>query len=98
VEAPEGATSDTVAVEIRGESLGELFDRWLVYYDDVRRPLTTDMIGQLCVVGLVDGRILVKKVRRGQLDGRFNLLSNTEPPIYDAEVEWAAKVRQMSPR
>jgi transcriptional regulator with XRE-family HTH domain len=98
VDAPEGATEDTVAVEIRGESLGELFDRWLIFYDDVRRPLTADLIGHLCVVGLPDGRILVKKVRRGQLEGRFTLLSNTEPPIYDVQIDWAAKVRQMSPR
>ncbi len=65
VPAPEGATDDTVAVEIRGESLGELFDRWLVFYDDVKRPLSSDMMGKLCVVGLADGRILVKKVARG---------------------------------
>src|SRR5690606_17895576 len=34
VEAPPGATSDTRAAEIRGESLGPLFEHWLVFYDD----------------------------------------------------------------
>jgi transcriptional regulator with XRE-family HTH domain len=99
VEAPEGATEHTVAVEIRGESLGTLFDQWLVFYDDVRDPPTRDLIGKLCVVGLADGRVLVKKLTRGQLDEKhFNLLSNTEPPIYDAVVAWAARVKQMTPR
>jgi hypothetical protein len=34
--APEGATDDTVALEVRGESLGSFFDDWLVYYDEAR--------------------------------------------------------------
>src|SRR5690606_7614356 len=49
VRAPEGATQSTVAVEVRGESLGPLFDRWLVFYDEVRSPVTPDLIGRLCV-------------------------------------------------
>lgn len=96
--APDGATENTVAAVIRGTSLGELLDQWLVFYDQVHTPPTPDMIGQICVVGLADGRILIKKLMPGQLAGRYTLLANTEPPIYDAAVEWAAKVRQMSPR
>lgn len=98
VEAPDGSTEKTVAVEIRGTSLGELFDQWLVFYDDVHDPPTPSLIGQLCIVGLPDGRVLVKKLQRGQLEGRFNLLSNTEPPIYDVKIVWAAKVKAMTPR
>ncbi|WP_420133976.1 S24 family peptidase [Rhodopseudomonas sp.] len=96
--APEGASEATVAVEIRGESLGTFFDRWLVFYDDVRRPVTTDMIGKLCVVGLQDGRILIKKIQRSRTRGLFHLLSQTEAPILDASLEWAAKVKSMVPR
>ncbi|MER9355518.1 XRE family transcriptional regulator [Mesorhizobium sp. M0514] len=98
VPAPEGATQDTVAMEIRGESLGALFEHWLVYYDEIRSPVTTDMIGRLCVVGLIDDRVLVKKLQRAKSPGLFHLLSNTEAPILDAEVLWAAKVKSMVPR
>lgn len=98
VEAPPGATDRTVAVEIRGESLGAMFDRWLVYYDDVRRPITPDLIGRLCVVGLEDGRVLIKKPMRSRARGLFHLLSQTEEPILDAAVEWAARVTAMVPR
>jgi transcriptional regulator with XRE-family HTH domain len=94
---PEGATPETVAVEIRGNSLGELFDRWLIFYDEVRRPVSSDLLGRLCVVGLPDERVLVKKIRRGQ-NGLFDLHSNTEEPIRNVAVEWAARVRQMVPR
>lgn len=98
VPAPPGATDKTVSVEIRGTSLGELFDTWLVYYDDLRDPPGGNQIGRLCVCGLADGRILVKKLKRGQIAGHFTLVSNTEPPIYDVLVDWAAIVTNMTPR
>jgi len=96
VEAPIAANESTVAVEIRGNSLGSFFNRWLVFYDDVRRPVTADLIGELCVVGLQDGRILIKLLQRGKTEGLHNLLSQTEPPIRDVAIEWAAKVLSMT--
>lgn len=98
VHAPIGATQDTVAMEIRGESLGALFDHWLVYYDEVRAPVTNDMIGRLCVVGLPDDRILVKQIKRSKTAGLFHLISNTEGPILDVEILWAARVKSKVPR
>lgn|GEM_PF-531289 len=98
VDAPDGATEQTVAVEIRGKSFGPLLDSWLVYYDDVRSPVTEDLFNQVCVVGLNDDRILIKKIRR-ERDGSYTLLSNSnEPPIKNAEIEWAALVTDMKPR
>src|SRR5579885_3601039 len=94
VPAPDGVTLDTVAVEIRGNSLGEMFDRWLVFYDSVRRPVTPDLIGRLCVVGLADDRVLIKKIRRGH-NGLYDLHSNMEDPIKGVMVEWAARVKLM---
>lgn len=87
-----------VAVQIRGTSLGRLFDRWYAIYDDVRHPLTEDLIGQLCVVGLDDERVLIKKIER---DGKkFDLVSNTddEPRIKNVTIEWAAKVTNIRAR
>jgi transcriptional regulator with XRE-family HTH domain len=98
VPAPEGATEDTVAMEIRGESLGALFEHWLVYYDEVRTPVTPDLIGRLCVVGLLDDRVLVKQIKKSKTDGLYHLLSNTEGPLFDMEVLWAARVKSMVPR
>ncbi len=98
VPAPEGSTESTVAVEIRGESLGSLFDRWLVFYDEIRRPITPDLIGRLCIVGLEDGRVLIKKVQRSRAKGHFHLISQTEDPILDVAIEWAARVKSMSPQ
>lgn len=99
IQAPAGSTDETVAVEIRGDSLGSFFDRWLVFYDDVRRPITADLVGKLCIVGLADGRVMIKKVQRSKARGLFHLISQTaDAPILDVAIEWAARVRNMAPR
>lgn len=92
-------TKDTVAVQIQGDSLGSFFDTWLIYYDEVRSPITPDLIGKLCVVGLLDDRVVVKTIKRSKTPGLFNLLSNTgQDDILDVEIVWAAKVKNMAPR
>lgn len=98
VKAPNDANPETVAVQIKGDSLGPLFDTWLVYYDDVRSEVTSDMIGVPCVVGLPDDRVLIKSIRRAKSPGFYHLESNTEPTILDVEIVWAAKVKSMGPR
>jgi transcriptional regulator with XRE-family HTH domain len=98
VSAPDGASDRTVAVQVRGHSLGELFDNWLVFYDDVRDPPGDDLIGHMCVCGLADGRVLIKALKRSQIAGLWTLHSNLEPPIYDVALDWAARVNAMRPR
>ena len=95
--APDGATADTVAAEVRGDSLGSIFAGWRVYFDDRREPVTDDLIGRLCIVGLTDGRILVKVVSRGREAGRFELHGQFGEPILDAELAWAARVTAVMP-
>ena len=88
----------TVAVQIRGHSLGALFDNWLVFYDDIRNPPDDSLVGRMCVCGVSDGRVLIKALKHSQNAGLWHLLSNTEPPIYDVGLDWAAPVREMRPR
>lgn len=80
------------AVQIMGTSLGRFFDRWYAVYTDVRAPITDDLVGKLCVVGLEDDRILIKKVIRN--GNRFDLISNSEEeePIRAVKIKWAALV------
>jgi hypothetical protein len=95
---PEGSTPSTVAVEIRGESLGTVFNRWIVFYDNIHRPVAPELIGELCVLGLTDGRILIKQLQRGKSKGLFTLISSNDKPIQDVEVEWAARVDSIARR
>lgn len=92
---------NAAAVEIKGSSLGQFFNGWYAIYDDVRHPFTTDMVGEPCVVGLDDGRILIKKVKQGrggQLDLYSNVDDEKEPPIRDVRIEWAALVTDFRKR
>lgn len=98
VEPPFNATPNTVALGIRGTSLGPAFDEGIVFYDDVRSPVTEDLHGRLCVVGLGDGRVLVK-ILRSAGDGTYHLFSNTvEEPLLNEIVAWAARVKDVRPR
>lgn len=92
------ATPSTVAVEIRGTSLGSIFDGWLAYYDDLRTPPTMDLVGWVCVVGLDDGRVLIKKIARARGHHHFDLWSNAEEPMFEVLIKWAARVITMRPR
>jgi transcriptional regulator with XRE-family HTH domain len=99
VAAPDNAGDKTIALQIRGKSWGPAMDTWLVFYDDVRSPVTPDLLGPPCVVGLADDRILLKVIKSNGRGG-FDLHSNssTEDVIKDANIEWAAKVTSMRPR
>ena len=97
VAAPEGATQETVAVEIRGGSLGETWDGWLVFYDRNKLPISDDMLGRLCVIGLADGRVVVKVPKKGQIDGLYNLHSEFSPPLYDQSVIWVSRITHLTP-
>jgi len=81
----------------RVHSAGGDFEE-LDLYDELRRPVTADLIGKECVVGLPDGRILVKKIHRSKSRGLFHLYGNFGDPILDTPIDWAARIRSMAPR
>lgn len=99
VEAPEMSTPQTVALEVRGESMGgRIEDGDTVFYDDRREPVTTDLLGKICVISRRDGSIAVKKLMAGSRPGHFHLLSYNAQPEFDVEVVWAAKVKSIRPK
>jgi transcriptional regulator with XRE-family HTH domain len=99
VEAPVDAPDQTAAVEIKGKSFGPLLNNWVVFYKDVRSPVTPDLIGHVCVVGLADDRVLIKEIRRNSRGG-YRLMSNspTDEPLEDVKIDWAAKVIAIRPK
>lgn len=90
---PERVSPETVAVIVQGDSMaGLLGDGSVLYYETRREPPTDDLIGRLCIVGLADGRVLVKILQWGSAPGRYNLASTAMNTITDQIVEWAARV------
>jgi len=99
VDMPLNGSLQSVAAEIRGESLGPVLEGWLVYWDDVRNPVTPDLHGRLCVVGLPNDQVLVKKIQPAGQPNHYHLISNSsESTMFDEEVLWAARVISMTPR
>lgn len=90
---PIGAFGTEVAVEVEGHSMGIYApDGSLIIYDDRRDPPTEDMLGEVCVIGLPDGRVLLKRLLRGSRRGLFDLESIVGETLRDQAIEWAAVV------
>ena len=91
---PGGSNFDLIALEVRGEAMpGVADDGAVIYFRDDRLPPTEELLGKLCICGLDDGRILVKRLQRGRDPGRFDLYSGIGAPLLDAPVTWAALVQ-----
>jgi hypothetical protein len=72
--------------------------QWLFFFDHERRPPTRDLVGDLCVLELADGQVLVRTIYLGRKRNRFDLESPTEPTLRDQQVVWAARVTWIKPR
>lgn len=97
VEAPIDAHPDTVAAKIKGDSqLPVLQDGWVIYWSKTLPPY--DLINQMAVVQLADGRIMVKTIRNGSQPGLFTLTSYNAADIVDVPVDWVAKIDWIKPR
>lgn len=78
-----------VGVIVRGDSMYPIFEDGdlVAYRGEELSP--EQAIGETCVVQLTDGRMLIKKVRRGSRPGLFTLTSANAPDIEDVALEWA---------
>lgn len=93
LDVPAGATGDEAALEVDGYSMGIYApDGSIILYHDRRDPPTDDMLSEVCVVGLPDGRVLMKRLLRGSSRGLFDLESLVGETMRDQRVEWAGVV------
>jgi hypothetical protein len=88
----------TIAVIVRGDSQAPMItDGWLIFYSRDPEPDAMSVLGKLCIVKQVNGTVMLKRVRRGPSNGRYNLESANAPMIEDVALEWAAPVKAMLP-
>lgn len=98
VERPSFIEGRAVAVEVRGDSLFPVAENgWRLVYTGEQGLVETDILNRLCVVQVLDGPMLVKRVTRGTMPGHFHLVSTNAPTIEDARIEWAAPVKAIIP-
>lgn len=96
VDAPAWANKSTIAVVAVDGGMGPLFDGWIVFFQNDRTPPTPELIGKLCVVGLPDGAILLRRLEQAA-GGGYHLLSQASAPMLDQQVEWATAVMEIRP-
>lgn len=95
---PPGGTSAAVALEVTGHSMrGIADDGSLIYFEDQRTPPTPDMISCLTVVETEDGRVLLKRLLRGERPGTYDLESANGPTLRNARLVWAAHITAIVP-
>ena len=93
-----GATSKAVALSVQGDSMHTFAENGaLIYFEDQRAPLDPELIGVPCVVETEDGRVLVKRPRRGSEPGLYDLESDYGPVIRDVRLTWAAEIIAVVP-
>jgi transcriptional regulator with XRE-family HTH domain len=54
--------------------------------------VTEKLLGSEAIVGLDDGRVLLKNIAKGSSPHHWNLESHNFPTIYDATIEWCGEV------
>ena len=98
VERPEFIKGRAVAVEVKGDSLVPTAeDGWRLIYAGEQTLIESDVLNKLCIVKLLDGRMLVKRLVKGSKPQRYHLISTNAPMMEDVEVEWAAPVKAIIP-
>jgi phage repressor protein C with HTH and peptisase S24 domain len=93
IDMPAGCPADAVAVEVEGDSMFP--DYWpgdiLIYRRDI--PFDRDTcLYQDCIVRVVGGPTLIKRVKPGSRADVLTLESINAPPRIDQRIEWAAPV------
>jgi hypothetical protein len=93
VEAPIAATG-IVALQVEGDSLYPVYqDSDVIFY--VRDPALPEaaFLARECVVKPADGPMLLRRVMRDALRGRYTLVSHHAPPMNGVKLDWASPVR-----
>jgi transcriptional regulator with XRE-family HTH domain len=96
--APADAGPNTVALEVRGDSMyGMINDGWLIFYEERTEP-RDDYMGEPCVCWLEDGHVLVKIPEPTLNPGLYNLVSTNAPTMRSIPVREMAPVIDIKPR
>jgi transcriptional regulator with XRE-family HTH domain len=94
IDAPLGEALGSVAVIVRGDSLYPVYqDGDAIFYAPDGIGDEGEYLGRECVVKLIKGPILLKRVMRGSERGSYLLLSYNASPLDNVRLEWASPVR-----
>ena len=89
--------SDCLAVRIRGDSLQPLQPGWLLFYERDFKGVPKNCVGQLCVVQIKDGAVLVRIVKAARKN-RCRLEPWNNGKQEDLELDWASRIIDIRPQ
>lgn len=93
VPPPPNGSLTAKALEVRGHSMPFVADDGsIIYFDDQRTAVSTELMGQVVVCELDTDEVLVKRLLRGSKPGLFDLESIGAPPRQDVRLRWVARV------
>ena len=64
----------------------------LLYFAPAGGAPIEGLVGKVCVCQAADGRLLVKRIRRGSRPGAWDLDSHNAATLADVGLEWASPV------
>ncbi len=89
-----------VGVEVKGLSMWpDIDDGDRLYYDERVRGVPVEWVGKKCIVWIVEGPTLVKRVLAGSKPGYYRLVcTNSKDPDREELIEWSAKIKNIEQR
>jgi transcriptional regulator with XRE-family HTH domain len=94
IEVPPGESLTIVAATIRGDGLYPVYqDGDAIFYSREGAVDEASFVDRECVVRVVGGGTLLRRVLRGSQRGRYTLIAHNAPPMNDVKLEWASVVR-----
>lgn len=100
VSPPPGYYAEGVsAAVVRGDSLQpQLEDGWLLFFKKSSHGVPEECLGELSIVKLPDGRLLVKIIEKSSFPELFHLASKSAVQMmYEEKVEWASRIIDIRP-
>jgi transcriptional regulator with XRE-family HTH domain len=93
IEAPVCEAMSAVAVIVRGDGLYPVYqDGDVIFYAREGNEDEAAFLGRECVVKLLKGPTVLRRVMRGSQRGSYLLLSGNASPMDNARLEWASPV------
>ena len=81
------------AVRVEGNSMLPVYEPGdLLYFAPGGGAPIEGLVGKVCVCQAADGRLLVKRIRRGSRPGAWDLDSHNAATLADVGLEWASPV------
>jgi hypothetical protein len=95
---PQEGHAGTLALRVEGDAMEPFLPAGsIVYYSRPDEDGFDSCLNRLCVIGLGDKRVWLRKLKKGSVYGRYTLSGYNSRDMDDCEITWCAPVIFMRP-